>query len=145
MKELQYVLNVMCNIKTHGMEWDTFKAQARRLLSSKINRFKMSSKLILPMTTDKLLELENAYALDPNSDNLQKVKLQTRVINNIHIEKARLQVFFFKQRVYEHGEQAGKLLAYLAHLNDKPPVVVSLLTPQGDTVTDSPQVAARFQ
>lgn len=97
------------------------------------------------MTTDKLTELENLYATDPNSDNLQKVNSQTRVVNQIHIEKARQQVFFCKQRVFEHGERAGKLLAYLAHLNDKPPVVVSLVTPQGDMVTDPPQVAARFQ
>lgn len=69
----------------------------------------------------------------------QKVKLQNRLVTQLHIAKARQQVFFCKQRVFEHGEQAGKLLAHLVHLNDKPPVVVSLTAPQGGIITDPPR------
>lgn len=73
-KELQYILNDTCIADIAGMEWDTFKNQARRLLLSKMHRFKQSAKLILQLTTDKLQELEAAYASDPSYENRPKSK-----------------------------------------------------------------------
>lgn len=82
----------------------------------------------MQLTSEKLQELEEACYVDPSPYNLHRVKLQARTVN----------VFFCKQRVFQLGERSGKLLAYLAHLNDKPPVVVSLVTPEGVTLTDPP-------
>lgn len=52
---------------------------------------------------------------------------------------------FCKQREYEKGERAGRLLAYLAHIDDRPPVVVSVRVTQGNSITDPSQVASQFQ
>lgn len=46
--------------------------------------------------------------------------------------------------MFEYGERSGKLLAYLAHLDAHPPVVVSLTDPQGNDITDLQQVAEEF-
>lgn len=46
--------------------------------------------------------------------------MQTRTVPQLYTEKAR-RLFFCKLRVCEHGERAGKLLAYLP-----PPIVITL-------------------
>lgn len=106
-RELHYILNNPKTTETVPLAWDVFKNQARRILSSRINRFKQSSKLILQLTTDKLQELETAYALDPSSDNLQKVKLQTRVVSQMHIEKNN-KCFFANNGYLNMGNKQGK-------------------------------------
>lgn len=65
-------------------------------------------------------------------------------MSQLYWEKARQKVFFCKARVYEHGEKAGKLLAYLAHVDEKPPVVVSPIGPDVTLLTDPLQVAKNF-
>lgn len=51
--------------------------------------------------------------------------MQVRLTDQLHLQKAKQGIFFSKQRIYEFGERAGKLLAFMAHLDHKPPVVVS--------------------
>lgn len=92
--------------------------------------------MIVKLIADKLQELEEAYHMHPSPENLGRVKLQARTMSQLYLEKARQKVFFCKARVYEHGEKAGKLLAYLAHLDDKPPVVLSLTGPDGRMMTN---------
>lgn len=124
--------------------WDDFKAQARWILSTRINRLKQSSNLILQLTSDKLQELETAYNSNPTPENLDRVKLQSRMVTQLCTEKAKQSIFFCKQRIYEQGERVGRLLAYLAHLDDRPPVVVSLKDSEGHSITDPSQVASQF-
>lgn len=50
-----------------------------------------------------------------------------------------------RQRVFEQGERAGKLLAYLAWQDASPPVVVTLSGPNNDTYSDPSSVAKAFQ
>lgn len=126
-------------------QWNRFKIHARWILSTRINRLKLSSKLIIQLSLDKLQELEITYNTHPTSENLNKVKLQAHTVTQLYTEKAKQHIFFCKQRVYEQGEKAGKLFAYLAHLDNRPPVVVSLTEPDGINVTDPSQVAAKFK
>lgn len=53
--------------------------------------------------------------------------------------------FFQRQRSFEQGERAGKLLAYLVHCEDRPPVVISLHSPDGTLVTEPTQVTTLFR
>lgn len=117
-----------------------FKLYAKRVLDGRIKRLKTSSKMIVQLTETTLQELE-VYNTHPSPENLNKVKMQERVVSQLHIEKAKQGLFFCKTRIYEHGERAGKLLAYLAHLEDKPPIMVSLIGPDGTLITDPTLVA----
>lgn len=67
-----------------------------------------------------------------------------RVVNNLLFEKAEKNIYYSKQRHYECGERAGHLLAYLAHLDHKPPTVVSLRTIDGELLTDPDAVVHEF-
>lgn len=73
------------------------------------------------------------------------LKLQARVLNGLHFEKAERKIFYSRQRTYECGDPAGRLLAYLAHLDHRPPTVVSLRNTDGALLTDPEVVAEEFR
>lgn len=73
------------------------------------------------------------------------LRLQTRVVDQLHYEKVRGKLFFSKQKLFEYGERAGKLLAYLVHSEDRPPVVISLHGPGAGQITDPPSVTSQFR
>lgn len=127
------------------MVWEAFKLHARSILSRRINRLKASSTLLLRQASEKLVSIMNEFALKPTPSNVLTLKLQTRIVDQLHYEKAKQKHFFSRQRVFEQGERAGKLLAYLAHHDARPPVVVSLLDPQNSPITDPASVAETFR
>lgn len=123
-----------------GSTWEAFKMHARMILSTRINRHKATSKQLISQAEEHLHTLEQNQN-SPTAANASLVHKQSRLTNQLHFEKAKQGIFFSKQRVYEHGERAGKLRAYMAHLDHKPPVVVSLQTASGVKTTDPEQVA----
>lgn len=73
------------------------------------------------------------------------LKLRSRVVEQMHYEKSRRKLFFYRQKSFKHGERAGKLLAYLVHCEERPPVVISLRSPGNDLVTEPSQVTTMFR
>lgn len=71
--------------------------------------------------------------------------MRTRVVTQLQYEKARQRLFFSRQKIFEYGEKAGKLLAYLVHSEDRPPVVISLHGPCGLQITDPLRVSLVFR
>lgn len=53
--------------------------------------------------------------------------------------------FFINKKLFEHGERAGKLLDYLVHCEDRPPVVITLRSSTGEAITEPSQVTAKFR
>lgn len=92
-----------------------------------------------------LLAAERTFSNDPSPSTADQLKLQARVVNGLHFKKAKRKIFYTKQRSYECRERAGRLLAYVAHLDHKPPTVVSLRTPGGSLLTDPDEVAREFR
>lgn len=115
------------------------------MLSSQINRAKTSSKAILCQASDKLDLITREFQNDPSQERASALKLQTRLVDQLHFEKAKQKLFFVKQRIFEQGERAGKLLAHLARQDMSPPVVITLLGPDSVTYSDPPTVAKAFQ
>lgn len=62
------------------------------------------------------------------------------MVNQLHYEMA----LFSNQKLFEHGERMGKLLAYLVHSEDRPPFVISLHDDGGEQITDPARVIAKF-
>lgn len=54
-------------------------------------------------------------------------------------------LFFHKQKSFEYGERAGKLLAYMVHCEERPPVVISLRSHDGTLITEPTAVASLFK
>ncbi|XP_073465156.1 NACHT, LRR and PYD domains-containing protein 3-like [Aquarana catesbeiana] len=105
---------------------------------------KASSKLVLQQASERLVSATDVFMSDPTPNNVSALKFQTRIVDQLHYEKAK-QKLFSRQRVFEQGERAGKLLAYLAHQDSRPPVVVSLMDAQDTPITDPSSVAAAFR
>lgn len=51
---------------------------------------------------------------------------------------------FSKQRIFEQGECPRKLLAYLAHLDSRPPVVITLRSDTAGVITDPALIVREF-
>lgn len=144
-REWQFYFNINRGTASVGMVWETFKLHVRATLSSRINRLKASSKLILQLASEKLESVTSKFRIDPTPAKASILKLQTLILDQLHSEKAKQKFFFSRQWVFEQGERAGKLLAYLARQDTSPPVVVSLIDSQNVLLTDPSSVAKEFQ
>lgn len=123
--------------------WDAFKIHSRSTLIMHIAKLKSTSEVALAQAITNLSSAEKTFTKEPSTSRATNLKLQTRVVEQLHYKKAKRKLFFHKQK-YEHGERAGKLLAYLVHSVDRPPVVISSLSPTGDPMTDPSQVSGKF-
>ena len=125
--------------------WESFKLHARMSLISRINKIKSDSAEVSDKAMLDLSLADRRYATDPTPEAAAALKLQTRVVNQLQFEQARRKLFFAKQKLFEHGEKAGKLLAYMVHSEDRPPVVISLHGPEGQCITDPSAVSSEFK
>lgn len=125
--------------------WETFKIHARATLITRINKIKANSSDIYERAETEFSRIEHIYQNDPSQANASHLKLQSRIMNQLQYEKARQKLFFAKQKYFEQGERAGKLLAFLARNEDKPPVVIALHSPEGQKITDPPVVSSKFR
>lgn len=53
--------------------------------------------------------------------------------------------FFHRQKSFEYGERAGKLLAYMVHCEERPPVVISLRSDGNVVVTEPAEITSLFR
>lgn len=88
------------------MIWEAFKLHVRTILSSRINRLKASSKLVIQQASEKLDLITSGFQADPTQDKATELKLQTRLLDQLQFEKAKQKLFFSRQRVFEQGERA---------------------------------------
>lgn len=128
--EWQFFFNTNRGTAPVDMVWETFKLHVRATLSARINRLKASSKVLISQATEKLDSIANDFRMDPTPAKASALKLQTRMVDQLHFEKAKQKLFFSKQRVFEQSERAGRL---------------SLLDSQNTLLTDPSLVAAAFR
>lgn len=62
--------------------------------------------------TADLAKAERAFVDDPSVERANTIKLHPRVVTQLRYEKSKRKLFFHKQKLFEHGEKVGKLLAY---------------------------------
>lgn len=105
----------------------------------------LSQNQVVRQAEQSLAEAERAFVACPFSETTATLKLQTWVVNSLLFEKADRKIFYSKQRMYECEEHAGRPLAYLAHLDHRPPMVVSLRGVRGAVVAEPDAVAEEFR
>lgn len=140
----QYFLNNE-GIASPPVGWDAFKMHIRSTLITKINRLKRTSEMALTQASAEKLSVERAFIEDPMADRANNLKICSRLVEQMQYEKSKHKMLFHKQKLFEHWEKAGKLLAYLVHCKERPPVVISLCTSGGGLVTEPSQVTAIFR
>lgn len=116
------------------------------VLSHRIARYRKTSSPVLRQAEQALADAEKHFTDSPSTSTADQLKLQTRVVNLL-FEKAEQKIYYTKQRHYECGEWAGRLLAHhLTHLDHKPPpTVVSRRTADGELLTDPDDVVDEFR
>lgn len=125
--------------------WDSFKSHAHMTLAQRITKYKKNSSHALKQAEQALTVIEREFSSNPTHFNADQLKQQTRIVSNMHFEKAERNIFYAKQRLYECGERAGRLLAYLAHMDLRPPTVVSLQSTNGEMISEPDRVAGEFR
>lgn len=114
-------------------------------LTTRINKLKRTSEIAMDRAVDNLRMAERAFLEDPTIDRANSLKLCSRALDQLHYEKSRHKLFFHRQRTFEHGERAGKLLAYLVHCEERPPVVISLRSQNNALETEPSRVTDMFR
>lgn len=130
---------------TPQLVWDAFKIHARMTLTMRINKIKCTSAQAIDKVTEDLITAEREYLGDPTIEKANAIKLRSRIVDLMHYEKSKRKIFFHRQKLFEHGERAGKLLAYMIHCMERPPVVVSLHSPDGTLVSEPRCVTSQFR
>lgn len=125
--------------------WEAFKKHARMILTNRINNLKRGSESAIIKAEESLRDAEKTFLEAPTADRADNLKLCSRVLTQLHYEKSKRKLFFHRQRSFEHGERAGKLLAYLIHSEDRPPVVISLRSSSGAIETEPHRVTDIFK
>ena len=119
-----------------GVLWESFKAYLRGQVISFVSHFKKSEHYRLNGILDEIKKLDNVYALSP-SPALYKKRLQLQSQHDLcstgKVEKLLLQT---KQRFFEHGDKAGKLLAYQARAAAASRLIPRIQAQTGDVTTD---------
>lgn len=99
-KEWQFYFNVNRDTAPVGQVWEAYKLHVRTILSSRIHRIKASYNLILNQASDKADLLTKEFQNDPTQDRAAAIRLHTRLLDQLHYEKAKQKLFFLKQRVF---------------------------------------------
>lgn len=124
--------------------WDAYKAYMRGYLTTAINDIKRNTSRALERLEAEERAAELKYIADP-SDELRVVWLRAQsAVKDSHVEAAQRQVFFWRQKVFEHGDKCGRMLAYLSRDMQTPPVITELMTPTGNLVQSPPDVLKCF-
>lgn len=95
--------------------------------------------------TADLVVAERAFIDNPSVDRANTIRLYSRVITQLQYEKSKRKLFFHKQKLFEHGKRASKLLAYLVACEERPAVVISLSSRGGELVSKPRKVTEIFR
>lgn len=120
--------------------WETGKAFMRGSIISYTAAYKKE-------TIRKQLELEQAiqdsekkFKQSPSKSNLKNLETVRSALNQLLTSKAEASILFARQRLYEHGNKPGRLLARLAKGRNNTNVISSLKDSKGDKFHESEKI-----
>lgn len=94
--------------------WETFKAYMRGQIISYVSNLKKLERAELESITKEISKIDKLYAVAPTSA-LYKERLQLQSkFDLLTTSKVQKQLFLIRQRYFETGDKAGRLLAHQA-------------------------------
>lgn len=128
-----------------GVEWDAFKAYLRGRLIQHSSFLKKQAINRLIHLEKEIKELEKMHSSQPDTtilSNLSKLRLE---LNAILQKKAESALFRCRQKYYEQGERAGRLLAQRAKQQYTQTLIPSVENDGGVLVTDTAEINETFR
>lgn len=129
---------------SRGTLWESFKAYLRGHIISytaHLRKIAMSSQTEL---AQKILEIDDSYANNPDPS-LYKKRLQYQTeFNLLTSNDAEMQLLNSRQRIFESGDKAGKLLAQQARAAAASGFIPSIKSSSGATTTDPKLINETF-
>lgn len=124
--------------------WESFKAYLRGQVISFVSHSKKLEQSKLASIATKIRDLDAQYSIAPSPTLYSsRVKLQSEydLLSTNIVERQLLQT---RQRYFEQGDKAGKLLAYQVRAAAASRFVPRVKSPTGETVTDLTNISNVF-
>ena len=124
--------------------WETFKAYLRGQIISYVSNYrKLEQSQLIQISTD-VRSLDDQYSVNP-SPALYTKRLQLQAqYDLLSTGKVERQLLQSRQRYFEQGDKAGKLLAYQAKVANASRLIPRIQMPDGEIVTDPAKISKTF-
>ena len=120
--------------------WETAKAFMRRSIISYTAAHKRDTIRKQLELEQSIQDLENKFKGSPSKHNLKNLEAARSAVNQLLTSKAEASVLFARQRLYEHGNKPGRLLARVARGRNATNLISSLKDSNGDKVHESKKI-----
>lgn len=127
-----------------GTLWESLKAYLRGQIISYTAHLRKTARSRQSELAQKILEIDDSYANNPDPS-LYKKRLQYQTeFNLITSNDAEMQLLKSRQRIFESGDKAGKLLAQQARAAAASRFIPSIISSSGATTTDPKLINETF-
>uniref|UniRef100_A0AAX7TNI0 Reverse transcriptase domain-containing protein n=1 Tax=Astatotilapia calliptera TaxID=8154 RepID=A0AAX7TNI0_ASTCA len=121
---------------SRGVLWETSKAYMRGQLIGFVSNLKKKELTYTSSLLNKIKDLDGRYASNPDPNlYTERVKVQAS-LNLTTTATAMVQLIKTKQRFFESGDKAGKLLAYQARAEATSKLIPKVKSAAGDIISD---------
>lgn len=133
------------SVSDSGVMWDAFKAYVRgRLIQHSALAKRVENEKMLKLDKD-IKELEKRHIQHPDPETWRKLNTFKYDLNNILLKKAESALFYAKQKYYEQGERAGKLLAHRVKKRQTQNIISSIYNKNNELITNKKLINGVFE
>lgn len=125
--------------------WEAFKAYIRGQIISYTAYERKKRKQRLSDLSHDIAETDRKYADSPTPELYREKLLLKTEFDNLSIQQIERLFFKSKQKFYEHGEKAGKLLAHLVRQSAAVNTIPEILTKLGEKTTNPIAINDEFK
>lgn len=125
--------------------WETFKAYMRGQAISYVSTLNKTERAELTVIADDICRVDGLYASAPTPA-LYKERLQLQAkFELLSTYKTQKQLFVTKQRFFEMGDKAGRLLAHQARAAALSRLIPKIKSATGEVTSDPMEISRTFQ
>ena len=124
--------------------WDSFKGYLRGQTISYISHARKLETAKLAKISEEILQLDEKYATAPTPALYNKRLHLQAELNLLTTKKTELLMLKSRQRFFETGDRAGKLLAHQARSTAASRLISKIKSPTGETLTDTRDINTAF-
>ncbi|KAJ1081946.1 hypothetical protein NDU88_002118 [Pleurodeles waltl] len=120
--------------------WEAYKATVRgEIIAGEVRERQQREKRMVTLETE-LITLERRYATQPTQDIKKQMKQKREEYNIVTRHKVRQQYLLQSKWLYEAGNKAGKLLAWLGKNEQSDSLIGEIWTAKGEPTRDPKEI-----